>query len=481
MQEQEMGSGLVEHHVSDLAVGATATERKKKNKGNKNKKNNEVALGVVDVVASQGCKGDDVANAGQESDESEAVLETDAKTYRAYKFPLKRLKPAQEKALHRIRRLCCELYNACLQERRDAYQKQGVTITNRGNRSKGEKGQQAALVEIKQLRPEYAEVHSSILQNVTLRVDLAYKAFFKRAKERKVSGGSGPKAGFPRFKRLDQYLSFKFAAVSQGPRVMRGGGVSYAPAEEGKPRKLIVHGVPGAVQVHWYREMQGTPKTAEFLFERNKWHVVFACEGVPPEKVASTGERVGVDLGLLSFLALDNGECVPAPKFLRQHEKRLKMEQKSLSRKKRGSKRRRKQRERVARLHLKVANSRREFHHALARRLVRSYDEIAIEDLKVLALSRSRLAKSVNDAGWSSFVSILTQKAQSCGKVVVRVDPAYTSQDCSRCGHRAPKELSERVHRCEKCGLELDRDVNAARNIRYRAFPQAAHSERLED
>ncbi len=177
---------------------------------------------------------------------------------------------------------------------------------------------------------------------------------------------------------------------------------------------------------------------------------------------------VGIDLGLKSFLTDSNGAQVPIPQHYRKSQKRLRRLQKRVSRCKKGSNGRIQAINQVAKQHKKVADKRRDFHFKVANNLLKNNDVVAVEDLNVKGLAKTHLAKSVYDAGWSSFISILSNKAENAGLLVIAVNPSGTSQDCSSCGVKVPKKLHERWHSC-KCGCELDRDQNAAINIKKRA------------
>jgi putative transposase len=182
------------------------------------------------------------------------------------------------------------------------------------------------------------------------------------------------------------------------------------------------------------------------------------------------GDRVvGVDLGITTFAALSDGAFIPSLKAARRAERRLRVVQRALSRKKRGSRNRLKARAAVARCHGATARRRANHLHQASARLVRDYDVIAIEALKVKALARGALAKDVHDASWARFISMLRYKAEWAGARLVEVDPRNTTQDCSGCGMKVPKELGDRHHECPHCGLSIDRDLNAARNILHRA------------
>ena len=200
--------------------------------------------------------------------------------------------------------------------------------------------------------------------------------------------------------------------------------------------------------------------------QTSKWYVVFSCDlGAAPETV-SGGSEVGIDLGLKAFLVTTDGESVEPPRYYRESEKKLRVAQRSVSRKKKGSNRRRKARQEAARLHEKTVNQRRDFHHKEARKLVDRYGFVVHEALNIKGIARTRLAKSTHDAGWAQFVNILSYKAEEAGTRVIAVNPRNTTQACSSCGAipEVKKTLSDRTHSCW-CGYVADRDINAARNI----------------
>ncbi len=177
----------------------------------------------------------------------------------------------------------------------------------------------------------------------------------------------------------------------------------------------------------------------------------------------------GIDMGLKSFFTDDSGEEVEIPQHYRKAQKRLKRLQRSLSRKKKGSNRRKKAIKRVGKAHLKVSNTRKDFHYKTAKKLLQQAKHIAHEKLNIKGLAKSRLAKSVNDAGWGQFLQILSIKAERAGLLTIAVNPNGPSQDCSKCAHKVNKQLSERWHSCPNCACSLDRDHNAAINIKHRA------------
>ena len=206
-------------------------------------------------------------------------------------------------------------------------------------------------------------------------------------------------------------------------------------------------------------------KRVRIVKKADMFFVQFCVDVNRSEPREITGSMVGLDMGLKYFYMDSDGQKLDCPKFLRKAEQRLKREQRRLSRKKKGSQNRAKARVKVARRHLKVKNQRRDFAVKAARCVVASNDVVAIEDLQVRNLVKNRkLSKSIHDAAWSQFANWLCYYGQVFGKPVVKVPPAYTSQDCSVCGNRVKKSLSERTHVCQ-CGCVLDRDENAAKNI----------------
>ncbi len=222
----------------------------------------------------------------------------------------------------------------------------------------------------------------------------------------------------------------------------------------------------GRIGLRWSRPLEGVPKTITISREADGWYASFSCADVPTQPVPPTGRETGIDVGLKVFLVTADGDVVENPRYYRRGEQRLAEAQRRVSRRQTGSNRRKKAVVLLARAHQHVQRQRRDHHQKTARALVRAYDTIYLEELRVANLLRNRpLAKSISDAGWAQFWSILDAKAAWAGRRVVAVPPQYTSQDCSGCGTRVPKSLSIRTHVCSSCGLVLDRDENAARNI----------------
>jgi putative transposase len=390
--------------------------------------------------------------------------------------------------------LCRELYNAALQERRDSYNswKEGnlgyqfanlenaITVIQadapKPNAPKPPTinyyTQANQLKAIKEARPEYKQIHSQILQDVLKRVDKAFAGFFDRVKK-------GQTPGYPRFQGKGRYDSFCFP---QGGWTLTG-------------TKLKLHGITGQVKIKLHREVMGKVKTCTIKREgkgkQTQWYVCFAVEySLASASVSFDPQNPGgIDVGLHTFAAISTGECIPNPRFFGQSEERLAVLQAEASRKQKGSKRWQKLMGAIARLHRKVKRQRSDFHHKHSRGLVDKFDLIVFEDLHVKnllkrarpiqdpnkagqylpngAAAKSGLSKSISDAGWSTFVKLTTYKAASAGKVCLQIDPKYTSQSCSECSTQAENALglADRTFVCTKCGLVLDRDTNAARNI----------------
>ncbi len=346
---------------------------------------------------------------------------------------------AQEAALMATLDRCRELYNAALQERRDAYQMARKSLTFAH--------QSAELPAVKEARPEYRAVYSQTLQDVLHRLDRAFVAFFRRVK-------AGEKPGYPRFQGKHRYDSFTY------PQYGNGATLTYSGGRWG----TLTLSKLGTLKVRMHRALQGTIKTATIRRDSDQWYVCFSCE-VDATPLPALDTATGVDLGLLHFATLADGSTIDNPRPLRHALKKLATAQQQLSRCKRGSHRRARARRNVARLHRQVRNQRRDFCHKAARSLVNAYGTVAVEDLQTGNMMHNHhLALAISDAGWSLFTQLLTVKAASAGRKVVKVNPRYTSQRCSGCGAVARKELADRWHSCP-CGVELDRDHNAAINI----------------
>jgi putative transposase len=358
-----------------------------------------------------------------------------ASVRKSYKY---KLKPTteQERLLDENLWHCRQLYNAGLEQRIWAYRKCGVTVTRYQ--------QETELKDIRAKMPEYAAIHSHVLQDVLARLDKTYQAFFRRVK-------AGQTPGFPRFQARNRYHSFTYKEFGNGAQL---------------DHRFLVLSKIGRLAVRWSRPLEGTPKTVTLSHEPDGWYVIFSCTEVPEQPAPLTGKETGIDVGLKVFLITADGLVVENPRHLRHAEKQLAKAQRRCSKRQKSSHRRKKAAQWCAKRYQTVKRQRADFQHKVARQLVQTYDTIYLEDLQVANMVRNHhLAKSISDAGWAQFRSILAFKAACAGKRVIAVPTQYTSQDCSGCGERVPKGLSVRTHVCPSCGLVLDRDENAARNI----------------
>ncbi len=361
--------------------------------------------------------------------------QTVRKTYKEKLRPT----PAQERELEVVLWRCRDLYNTALEQRIIAWQRARVSVSRYE--------QEAELKAIRAEFPAYAAIHSHVLQDVLARLDKTYQAFFRRIQR-------GEKAGFPRFKGRTRYHSFTYKEYGNGARLDNG---------------FLVLSKMGRISVHWSRPLEGTPKTVTISKEADGWYMALSCADVPVRPLPATGQEAGIDLGIEAFATLSDGTRILTPGYYRQAERYLAKCQRRVSRRKKGSHRRRKAVQLLAKAHQTVKRQRQDFHHKTALSLVRQYDTIYHEDVRVANMVRNHhLAKSIADAGWSAFLTILTFKAASAGKRVIAVDPAFTSQACSGCGVLVAKGLSVRWHECPDCGTSLHRDHNAARNIQWR-------------
>ena len=327
---------------------------------------------------------------------------------------------------------CRHFYNALLRERKDAYELHGVSITQTVQLRK---------VKVEKATSPYAlDIHSHILQNVVADLDQAFQAFFRRVK-------AGENPGYPRFKGRNRFAGFGFKEYGNGFKV--------------DGRRLKLSGI-GRIAVRWHRKLEGMIKTARVFCRAGKWFVAFCCDVEKPEPLPRTGESIGIDLGLLRLATFSTGEKKENPRWYRGILRELRVLQRKIARCVMGSRNRRRLIGRLQRLMVHVANARKDFLNKFVHELVTRFDRIVLEDLRVAAMVHGRFAMSILDAGWSYLVSRLTHKAESAGREVVLVDPAYTSKTCSGCGAVFEHlSLWDRWVECG-CGVSLDRDHNAA-------------------
>jgi putative transposase len=327
----------------------------------------------------------------------------------------------------------CRLYNGGLQERRDAWRlnRKSINYYTQAN-------------QLKEIRAagDLALANFSACQDVLRRVDKTFKAFFARVKRKAT-------AGFPRFKSHRRFDSITFPSYGDGCRLLDSG-------------KMRVQGV-GLIKVKLHRPVDGKIKTVTVKRECGKWYACFSveCKARPLPEVSTS---VGIDVGLTHFATLSDGSEIKNPRWYRRAQASLRVAQRKVARRKKGSHSRRKAVQLLQRAHAHVRSQRADFHHKVSERVVANFGTIAVEDLNVKGLARGFLAKSVADAGWGMFIDKIAYKAESAGRNFFRVNPSGTTQRCSGCGALVPKGLSQRVHSCS-CGLQLGRDHNAAINI----------------
>jgi putative transposase len=359
---------------------------------------------------------------------------------RAYVF---RLYPTRQQAAALAEQVDTHrhLYNRALAERKAAWAAEQRSVSY-GDQSAGLRAQRTT-------DPYLARANFSACQRTLKRLDRAFAAFFRRVR-------AGGQPGYPRFKGRHRFDTVEYTHTDGCRFFSRGtpGGTS-----------VYVQHV-GRVKVKQHRPAEGTVKTVSLTRKADGWHCVVVCDLGGREVAPKDGPAVGIDLGLAAFLATSDGETVAPPGYSRRAQAALRQAQRTVARRTKGSHRRRKAVAQLRRLHLHVANQRRDFHHKTALWLVRCYGTVCHEALNITGIARSRLAKGALDAGWGQFLTILSSKAAEAGVEVVAVPPCNTSQACSACGAlpATPKALRDRVHACP-CGYTADRDVNAAKNI----------------
>ena len=360
--------------------------------------------------------------------------------FKSFKY---RLRPTgkQENILLMHIEECRLLYNQLVASRVQAYKNSKASLSCYD--------QQKMLPLLKHQHNGFVQVYSQVLQQVAVRVDLAFKAFFRRLKEK---AKTGEKAGFPRYKGQNRYDSITYPQFSNGCRL---------------DEKGLRLGKIGCLRIVQHRPFAGTPKSCTITrTATGKWFASISCDmGDAPDKV-DAGPAIGIDVGLNSFAVTSDGEHIDNPRFFRKEEKALAKAQRKWDKvKKTKSPQREKCRKTVARVHERIRNKRHNFVHQEARKMVNRYGFIAAEKLDVQDMQQNRrLSKSIGDAAWSMFRHCLQYKAEEAGIGFKAVTPKYTSQTCSGCGIVKKKPLSQRWHECA-CGVSLDRDHNAAINI----------------
>jgi putative transposase len=367
------------------------------------------------------------------------------KNYKFRLYPTKK----QERELLATLEECRFVYNKILDTRIKAYESEKKTLNKYATNN--------LIKEWKNERESLGNIHSQVVQNVSERVDLAFKAFFRRCKKK------GEKSGFPRFKQYGRYDSFTFPQS----------GFSITQNETRLKLSKI-----GCVKIKSHRTLPEQVKRLTIQRTKSgKWFAMFSCV-LADIKRTNTNPAVGMDLGLKEFAVLSNGEKVKRERFFKDGEKKLAKAQRKFSKLEKKTPARNKQRMIVGRVHEKIQNQRSDFTHKLSRKLANQYGIICLEKLNIKSMQEketisingkeikaTKTHKSIQDVAWNQFVQQLSYKVEETGGRVVFVNPKNTTKMCSSCGKLTSKELSDRMHECSLCGLIMDRDLNASKNI----------------
>ena len=328
------------------------------------------------------------------------------------------------------------LYNNFVEQRKTGWEKnkKGFTLYEQLNR----------LPKLKKTYPKLRTVYSQVLQNVGIRVELAYQAFFRRFRKHETPG-------YPRFKGYGRYDSFCYPSCVS---VEVGEDYVYLP-KIGKLDAVI------------HRKIEGKLKTATVKRLHRKWYLFLVTDHVNKRDLPKSDKSVGIDVGITTFATLSDGNRIENPRFFEAKQRALTKAQRRFQKAKSGKcgVRVAKTKKVVSRIHEKIGNSRHNFIHQTTNRLIRDYGILSLEDINTNSLLKKRWCnKQILDAAWANFASVLEVKAECAGRQVVKVNPAYTSQSCSKCGTRTLHKLEDRVFRCS-CGHSEDRDANASKNI----------------
>jgi len=344
---------------------------------------------------------------------------------------------AQKTILNKTLVECQILYNHLLSERTISWEQHKKSLSLYQ--------QQKTFTLLKSQRPSLDIVYSQVLQNVSVRVDLAFKSFFRRCR-------SGEKPGYPR-RKINTYDSITYTQLNNGSFKLF--------------QKKIHLSKIGDIGIKQHRNLEGIPKTCTVSrTATGKWYVGISCE-VESKPLPQNKSVVGIDLGLKSFAVLSDSTRISNPRFFKEEENNLAKAQRSFSKQRKRTRGYKKKKRVVARIHERIKNKRHNFCHQESSKIIKKYGTICVEDLNTKKmLEEKKFSKSISDAAWSLFLSCLSYKAESADRTFVKINPAYTTQTCSCCGHRQQMPLNERIFRCEKCGLVIGRDLNAAINIK---------------
>ena len=361
------------------------------------------------------------------------------KTFKYRLFPT----AAQRSALLRALDACRWVYNTALETRKTAWEERQESVSR---------------YDTIKLIPGWKTEHSFLnaafsqsLQEACTRVDLAFQAFFRRVK-------AGEKPGYPRFKGRGWYDSLTYPQYGNGVRL------------EGDHLTLSKI---GSVRIKLHRPIEGAPKTVTVRRDSvGNWYACFSCE-VEAEPLAPSPEVAGIDLGLKTFAMLSTGDSIPRRRWMKRDARDIARLQRKKEQFAKGSPERRKVLRALNHAYQRATNRRTDFAHQESRKLVNRFGLIVFEDLDIADMQSNGtrvINRGIADVAWGQFVQFTTYKAESASRVVLRVNPRGTTQECSGCGAVVPKDLSVRVHECPHCGLKIDRDLNASLNILARGL-----------
>ena len=359
------------------------------------------------------------------------------KTFKYRIYPTKK----QQTILKEQMEICRTLYNNLLSQRKQGWEEE--------KKSFARFDQIYQIVQWKKGDDPLSlkRVHSQVLQNISDRIHHAFDSFYRRCKR-------GQKPGYPRFKSENTYTSLTYTQFGNGAKF--------------KGNRLYLSKI-GLIKIIKHRELVGKPKTITIYQSNNKWFVSIVCvaergaSDPTPNKITEQSRIVGIDVGIKKFATLDDGGQIDNPRYFERFQKEI---AKVDRRTKFGNKVSEKNKKVINRLYEKVKNCRQDFLHKTANKLLKGNDVVVIEDLNINSMMEKRwCSKQISDCAWRNFFNILSCKAEWAGKMVVKVNPAFTSQDCSKCYYRVTKKLGDRTHNCPSCGYSADRDINAAQNI----------------
>lgn len=364
-------------------------------------------------------------------------MENSTPMYLTFKY---RIYPtaAQRTSLLRALDACRWVYNKALEARKTAWEEQKERISQYDTSN--------LIPAWRAEHPFLADAYSQCLQNACFRVDLAFQGFFRRVR-------AGQKPGYPRFRGKGRYDSLTYPQYGNGAQL--------------KGDRLAL-GKVGRVRIKLHRPPAGTVKMVTIRRDGlGNWYAHLLCK-IEPSPLPTSSEVVGVDLGLKTFAMLSTGEAIPRHRWMKQDAKDIARLQRKKEQYAKGSPERRKVIRALNHAYRRAANRRADFAHQESRKLINRFGVVAFEDLNIAGMQSNgdrAINRSIADVAWGQFVECATYKAASAGRIVLRVDPKGTTQECSGCGAIVPKDLSVRVHDCPRCGLKLDRDLNAALNI----------------